>query len=236
MSDSTSIEDILGPRPEITRGHATLECAYPAGEETFTGLMMLRIATGAYEDTDELVDGLVEMAEEFEEYFPDVESVAPAAVPTLFQQVLDEYKRVVPTTSYDAYCLLSLTEILPSAGLVLSWGDGFDSSEALEVVRDLADQYAEQGIDMRGYVYAHTQDLERLVLTGDLYLGFGVLGPRDDVAAVAVGRQVVDVLRQLGLPFTWDGTVGARILVAPVLYEIELEDETGEDGIGEDAN
>ena len=42
-------------RPEVTRAHATLTSAYPPGEETFAGQIMLRLACGIWEDTDDLI-------------------------------------------------------------------------------------------------------------------------------------------------------------------------------------
>lgn len=211
-------------RPEVTRAHATLTSAYPPGEETFAGQIMLRLAGGIWEDTDDLIPEFQELAEEFEEFFPDEPAVDSHAVPDLIAAVLAEHQRVVTETSYDAIALYALADLLLQRGIVLSWGEGFDSSEATEQAAVLGKIAREQGVSVRGYCYAHAQDIDRLILTGRLYLGFGVFGPRDDAAAEVIGAEVVEILRAAALPTEWSGSADARIVCEPLLYELEIED------------
>ena len=227
MRDSDAMSEPTDPdlhRELPIRPHAVLDCAFPASEETFTGQMMLRLAAGAWEDTDDLVAEFVETAREFEEYFPDEEPVAPQDVPALFEQVIAEYQRVVTSTHYDAVAFAALEEILAGRGIVLSWGDGFTTSDAVHAAGELAQAYLNQGQQVRGYVYVHTQDLDRMVLTGRLYLGFGVLGPRDDDATAAIGDELTRILQAAQLPATWNGDPNSRVEVHPVLPEFRIGD------------
>lgn len=71
-----------------------------------------------------------------------------------------------------------------------------------------------------GYTFFHEQDADR-VTDGRLYLAFGSFTEvhaqsREDYAATeaAVGRRVVEAVRRQGLRVDWDGTNGARPVVA----------------------
>lgn len=212
------------PRPEVTRGHATLTSAFPPSEETFTGRMMLRIAAGAWEDTEELTDEFIEMAEEFEEFFPDEAPVDPDDVPDLLARVLAEYERVVIESSSDAIALKGVLQVLGARGIVSTWGDGFDTDEAVEAAAELAREARGAGTPARGYAYVHTQDLDRLVLTGCLYIGFGIFGPGDDEASEAIGEEIAETLRAADLPVEWNGAAQSRIRCQPLLYELAIDD------------
>ena len=210
-------------REPVTRGHATVQSAYPPSEETFAGDIMLRLAGGVWEDTDEIRDHLVETAEDIDDYYPD----GPASVddvPEIFDRVLAEYRRVVTDVSYDAAFLTALPELLLSRGIVMSWGDGFDTGEAVEYAAELAEVARVEGYSVRGYAYVHTQDIDRLVMTGHLFVGFGVFGDRDDAAARAIGQEIVDILRAADLPAEWTGSPDARIESQPLLYEFPIDD------------
>lgn len=212
-------------RPDVTRGHATLTSRYPPGEESLTRRMMLRLAAGAWEDTDELTAEFVEMAEEFAAYFPGEEPVDADDIPGVLEQVIAEYRRVVTDTSYDAIAFAALPELLAQRAIVTSWGDGFDSSEAVQVCSEFAGAARAAGTPARGYAYVHTQDLDGMILTGRLHIGFGVFGPADESAAAVIGGEIAAILRAAELPVEWDGRTSSRIHCAPVLYEFEIEDD-----------
>ena len=137
------------PREPVTRGHATFQSAYPPSEETFAGDIMLRLAGGVWEDTDEIRDHFVETAEDIDDYYPDGPASADD-VPAIFDRVLAEYRRVVTDVSYDAAFLTALPELLLSRGIVMSWGDGFDTGEAVEYAAELAEVARDEGYSVRG--------------------------------------------------------------------------------------
>jgi len=63
-----------------------------------------------------------------------------------------------------------------------------------------------------GYVYWHNQDEEKLRNYGYTYLGYG---SKDDTerSRELVGHMVVDTLKEMNIPYIWDGTSKQRILV-----------------------
>jgi hypothetical protein len=70
---------------------------------------------------------------------------------------------------------------------------------------------------VKGIVFYHRQDAERLPLGGETYLSYGQVGTQawGDIGepTVWIGEQIVKVLREHGLEAEWDGQPETRILV-----------------------
>jgi hypothetical protein len=76
---------------------------------------------------------------------------------------------------------------------------------------------------MRGYLWVHQQDLERVVLTGSLLMGFGAMSG-EDADGVEIARTVVPALRAAGLAVEWDGTADGRIVLHPFGWFMPFRD------------
>jgi hypothetical protein len=68
----------------------------------------------------------------------------------------------------------------------------------------------EAGRRVRGYAFFHTQDTDSAVECGGLYLAFGATDD-GEAAAVAVAREIVEVLNTHRLKTDWDGSAQYRI-------------------------
>ena len=73
------------------------------------------------------------------------------------------------------------------------------------------------GVTVSSYAYYHSQDVERAIDSGDLFIGFGSTID-DAAAAVAVGQKVVEALRQNQFETEWDETADTRILIKNMVW------------------
>ncbi|MDF9717538.1 hypothetical protein [Nocardioides sp. ChNu-99] len=200
----------------MTAPHAAFATPYPPSEETFAGSLMLQVARGV-EDLDDLRDQVEDLVEhdDYSAVHPDEPVPTLEEAHALLDQVVAAHDAVVTESSPSALALERALAALPGRGIAVSVGEGFDAGEAARegyaAARELPGAV--------GYVYCHLQDLDRVVLTGRLLLGFSGMSGRLDDEAAAVGRTVVEVLTDAGLPVAWDGDPGARVLVGPVRWE-----------------
>lgn len=82
-------------------------------------------------------------------------------------------------------------------------------------------------LKIKGCVFYHRQDTERMNDDGDFYLSYGQLDV-DGVGQVGlptalVGEQVCEVLKGLSIPYEWDGNESSRIRVRLDLYGKTLD-------------
>lgn len=69
-----------------------------------------------------------------------------------------------------------------------------------------------RGIQVRGFVYYHEQDAENLDEDGGCHLGFWSAGDDEsEEAAVSVGKEIVQTLRDSGFRVDWNDDPGTRI-------------------------
>ena len=80
-----------------------------------------------------------------------------------------------------------------------------------------AEELFEDGTTIKGVVYYHQQDAERINEFGEVYLAYGQAessekGPIGS-SSLKVGEQVIKVLEEFGLKYEWNGSADTRILV-----------------------
>jgi hypothetical protein len=85
-------------------------------------------------------------------------------------------------------------------------------------IRDLLRSAARAERDVRGYVFFHMQDTDRVVVGEPLALRYGSRD-RDAASDVAVGREIVSALRDEGLTATWNEDPATIIRVAPLQWQ-----------------
>lgn len=76
---------------------------------------------------------------------------------------------------------------------------------------------------VRGYVFFHQGDSEQIIGTDNLYLAYGAVMPDGrggtDEASVAVGHEVVRVLKKHGLAVEWNGLIQKRIRIKDIHWQ-----------------
>ncbi|MDU1892462.1 MAG: hypothetical protein E6767_17395 [Dysgonomonas sp.] len=88
---------------------------------------------------------------------------------------------------------------------------GYTLSEAVYDCQEMWQDLADNGTKPIGYCYYHGQDLERVIETGSLNIGFDGEKPKNDKEAIAIGNKVATALKEAGLNVKWDGTASKRI-------------------------
>ncbi|MGE5830625.1 MAG: DUF6891 domain-containing protein, partial [Micromonosporaceae bacterium] len=89
-------------------------------------------------------------------------------------------------------------------------------------IREAMQQAEKDGYASRGYTFFHLQDTEHAVAGDGLYLSYGARHP-DEAAAVAIGHEIVMVLRAHGLAPTWNGRHAHRIAL-PLAWRRRRDD------------
>ena len=213
---------------------AAFASKYPPSERTFRGAITMRLASGGA-DVDELIEEFVEFAADFGQFFPDDAPVAPEEVEGIVDEVLAEYGKVVTEYSPDALGLLKALDDLYAAGILYSYGDAFEASDAMEQLEDGMEVIAEKGGQYRGYLYSLVGDLDELVLHQRLEIAFGTFDA-DSAAVPALALEAVRILKANGLAASWSGDVADPIVVEPIVVDAPLElddddhDHDGHDG------
>ena len=143
----------------------------------------------------------------------------PESLEELIRMVGDEYKRAVPRDSEDATKIAALEDAFKQRNIAWSFDEGWDKGEA-------ADEGVEKAreINADGYAYCTLQDVDGLIHTGTLYVGFSAVSGQEEETRT-IGHRVCEVLKEQGLNPTWDGNTGARVECSGLRYELALVDD-----------
>lgn len=88
---------------------------------------------------------------------------------------------------------------------------GYTQSDAIYDVQDVWKDLEDEGIKPIGYCYYHGQDLERVIETGTLCIGFYGEKEKNDKEAILVGNKVATALKEAGFTIDWNGSASKRI-------------------------
>ena len=138
---------------------------------------------------------------------------------SVFEEVRDEYARLVPEASEDAKRIDALRDALAKRDLAFSFDEGYDMGEAAEGGADVA---REDG--HKGYAYCTMQDIDSVIHTGKLLFGFSSLDNPGDESDAEIGQAVVDALEEVGFTPEWNGSHTARIECSGLKFELPLAD------------
>lgn len=106
---------------------------------------------------------------------------------------------------------------LDASGIVARQNFSCCGACGITEIHDEMDRVAKDGRPVRGYTFFHVQDTEHAVDGDGLYLSYGSVD-RDKESAVAIGHEVVAVLREHGLHPDWNGRHANRIGL-PIVWQ-----------------
>lgn len=171
--------------------------------------------------------GTAEISASFEDEMSDPDDWAAVHgdtpmpdLPALIDKVRAEYGRLITGPSQDAERIGALRRALSDRDLSFSFDEGWDKSEAAE---DGADRAEEAGHS--GYAYCTTQDVDRLIHDGELYVGFSSMDNPGSDADTDIGHALVSALEEVGFDPQWDGTANARVQCSGLVFELPLADD-----------
>ncbi|WP_070777803.1 hypothetical protein [Brevibacterium sp. HMSC07C04] len=200
--------------------HAMFDSAYPPSDsmsiqETIESDISMKLCHGqTYEQIlgryNELID-LEPWQEQKSRLNP-----RPERIEDYIKLVSDEYRRLVPESSAHVKSIYDVGWFLEEAGIAWSFDEGFDQSEAAYYAQRKARAY-----DSNDYACCTIQDVDRLISTGVLYVGFSsMIASKEEHEKT--GRWVYNELTERGLNPEWDGDASARIKCSNLLYEVKL--------------
>jgi len=112
---------------------------------------------------------------------------------------------------------------------------GYTQSDAIYDVQDVWQDLEDNGVKPVGYCYYHGQDLERVIETGTLCIGFYGEKEKNDKEAILIGHKVVAQLKEQGFTVNWDGSGSKRIEVVDFNWQnVFTSDEDVEEKWGYD--
>ena len=112
---------------------------------------------------------------------------------------------------------------------------GYTQSDAIFDGQDVWLDLEDEGVKPIGYCYYHGQDLERVIETGELNIGFHGEKEKNDKEAILIGHQVVEALKNQGFSVSWDESAKKRILIEDFNWQnIFTTDEDVDDKWGYD--
>lgn len=193
---------------------------FPPSERTFRGAVMMRLASGGA-DADELVEDFTELAGDFAEHFPDDAPIDPSEVPAVVDEVIAEYQRVVTTMSPDAVGLMESLDALLDAGILYSYGDAYEPSDAMAYLEEAFEAVVEAGGRLQGFLYSLVGDLDELVLDQRLEVAFGTFDATSS-GIPALALEAVRVFTEHGLKASWSGDVDEPIVIEPIVVDAPL--------------
>lgn len=199
-----------------------LDSAYPPSysvfeQETLEGDIALMLCHG--ESTDAIYDALTQDPDDDPWQEREILSdPVPDTLEEIIEAVVEEYVRLVPEDSADARAFDAAVRQLAEEGVVFSFDEGWDKGEA-------AQEGYEKGTEVgaKGYGYCTMQDVDTVIHSGTLYIGFSSLS-QDEDESVAVGQAICEALKAQGLNPEWKGTTRARIVCENLRFELALED------------
>ncbi|TPN86875.1 DUF6891 domain-containing protein [Aquimarina algicola] len=119
---------------------------------------------------------------------------------------------------FDALCKENIIA-LHCAGYTMSDGE----TEVVEIEVELRNH----GIQSDGYCFYHQQDLEAAVNESrNLFLAFQKIDNEDEATAVAVGKRIVQKLKEYGFKTNWEETVHRRIEITNFCWKKKFDNTT----------
>lgn len=88
---------------------------------------------------------------------------------------------------------------------------GYTQSDAIYDVQDVWKDLEGEGVKPIGYCYYHGQDLERVITSGTLCLGFYGEKEKNDKEAILIGHKIVEAFEAAGFAVEWNGAASKRI-------------------------
>ncbi len=164
-----------------------------------------------FESLEDIIDGTLEAVEdEGWECEISEEWVRETVTLEYDKNVKDSKTWVHPT---DTEKLHKAFDKLCKQNIIALHNAGYTTSDAVYDVREIWNDAEDVGFKPLGYCYYHGQDLERVIETGELMIGFYGAKDNNDKEAIIIGHKVVEALREVGLIVEWNNTASSRISV-----------------------
>jgi hypothetical protein len=167
-----------------------------------------RVAEGFDSEEDIVEDALEYFAEQFEDAH-GLSAMARRLAAELMAEHLKEERNWTADTDCDrldkAFDDLELQGILARQNFTCCQTCGHS-----EIWEEIEQTRLES--EVKGYVFYHMQDTDRVLEEGRLYLAYGAVDNNDE-STEQVAAQIVDTMRRHGFRVDWNGSLDKRVCV-----------------------
>lgn len=95
---------------------------------------------------------------------------------------------------------------------------GFTKQDGRDDCLEVIDELKAIGIQAKGYCFYHSQDIERVLINKNLFIGFDSYN-QDDELAKQVAEKIVEVLKTNGFIVKWNRSIETRIEIQNVVWQ-----------------
>jgi hypothetical protein len=177
-----------------------------SSEHEVRSFVAKRVAEGFDSEEDIVEDALEYFAEEFEDNL-QLSAMARKFAAELMASHLEEESHWSDETDCDR--LDHAFDELETLGIVAR--QNFTCCQTCghaEIWEEI--EQVKQDFEVKGYVFYHMQDTDRVVEEGRLYLAYGALDNADE-STIQVARTVAQTMQKYGFRVDWNGSLDKRI-------------------------
>ncbi len=175
--------------------------------------------------TEEIKENIIEEIEDNE--FDEIsEEWANDLIEKEISNLQEESKLWKKPTDTDR--LIKAFDELCKMNIIALHNAGFTSSDGFEEVSDVERSLRKKNRKSDGYCFYHEQDLTRAVSLENpcLYLAFQKIENKNEEEAIAVGKKIVQVLKENDFDIEWNETLTSKILIPNFKWQ-QLYNENG---------
>ncbi|MDR2955829.1 MAG: hypothetical protein LBV43_12180 [Prevotella sp.] len=186
-----------------------------------------------FESLEDIIDDILEMVEDEGWENEITEDWIRNTISSEYEKHNKESKNWQHPT--DTERLHTVFDKLCKQKIVALHNAGYTQSDAIYDAQDVWQDLEDEGVKPIGYCYYHGQDLERVIETGTLCLGFYGEKEKNDKEAIIIGNKVVSELRDAGFEIEWNGTASKRIEIKGFRWQnVFVSDEETDEKWGYD--
>lgn len=186
-----------------------------------------------FESIEDIIDGVLEAVEE-EAWQSEI---SEDWVRETFQRAYEKNLTVSKTWQHptDTERLHEVFDNLCREGIIALHNAGYTTSEAVYDVLEIWKHLEDDGLQPQGYCYYHGQDLERVIETDTLCVGFYGAKENNDKEAILIGHRVASAFKKAGFEVNWNESASRRIEIPNFNWQnVFVSDEDVEEKWGYD--
>lgn len=163
-----------------------------------------------FDDEEEIFEGLREMFFEEDDFN---EEWLKGELSTYFSKHVNESKEWKHPTDFER--LVKVFDQLNEEGIVSLHRAGYTRQDAEDDCFEMIDTLRSAGYLTKGYCYYHSQDLERALNSGILYLGYYSADGQENTAQEVV-ETILNKLKQEEFQVEWNGSLETRPFIKKI--------------------
>jgi hypothetical protein len=179
--------------------------------ETFIYESIIKQVRAGFDELDYIKDNIIEEIEDNEFENEISEDWAINLIDAEFKILENESKNWNRPNDVDK--LIKAFDDLCKANINALHNAGYENSDGEYEVVQVEIELNKNGVKSDGYCFYHGQDVEGVIANNDrnLYLAFNKVDNEDDEISIAIGKRIVEILKQNDFNVAWNEKVTTKI-------------------------